>query len=455
MESEKLSQDTERKIRVAEEHDPHKSEIFTSERKTIKISEMRILILGGGGREHAIGWKLKRDFPEGVFFFSPGNGGTESIGTNVPANPENPDEVASICGELGVDLVFVGPENPLAKGVKDVLEKRGIPCFGPTSRGALIESSKAFAKRLMKRAKIPTAEFKIYTIEDFRAGLVSPDKLRVPIVIKASGLCAGKGAFVCMDRGDVENALKKIFVDREFGNEGNEIVVEEFIEGKEVSYFALCSKNDFVSIGFARDYKRLLDGDRGPNTGGMGSYTPVEYANEDLMRNVERSVVRPLMEELAREKIEYTGILYVGLILDRSGNPYVLEFNARLGDPEAQVILPVIDGNFMEAVVGAVEGRLVRLSVRGSALCVVMSAKGYPEKYERGMEIKIEGEEEGDDFVIFHAGTRREDGKLISVGGRVLGVVGLGPRKENARDAAYRKIKDIRFPNSHYRTDIG
>lgn len=416
---------------------------------------MRVLVLGGGGREHAIGWRLNKDFPEGEFFFAPGNGGTENIGVNISLNPENPREVAALCSELKIDFVFVGPENPLARGVCDLLESEGRLCFGPNSRAAKIEASKSFAKELMQKGKIPTADFKIYTREDFLEGKLSPDKLKTPIVIKASGLCAGKGVFVCKEKKDVEEALTRIFVKRDFGDEGNEVVVEEFLEGKELSYFALCSNNEFITIGFARDYKRLMDGNLGPNTGGMGAYTPVEYADEKLAKDIEGKIVKPLMEQFDNEGIKYTGILYAGLMIDSKGNFYVLEFNARLGDPEAQVILPCIQGNFFDAVVRAVKGELIQLSVSGSALCVVMSAKGYPEKYEKGMEINIKGGEEGEDFIVFHAGTKRVGPKIISSGGRVLGVVGLGKSKNEARAAAYRKVSEIDFQNSHYRKDIG
>lgn len=411
--------------------------------------------MGSGGREHAIGWRLKKDFPEGEFFFAPGNGGTEKIGVNISLNPENPYEVSALCSELKIDFIFVGPENPLAKGVADMLESEGRLCFGPKSSAAMIEASKSFAKKIMRKANIPTADFKIYTREDFSEGKISPDKLKTPIVIKASGLCAGKGVFVCKEKKDVQEALTRIFVKREFGDEGNEIVVEDYLEGKELSYFAICSNNEARTIGFARDYKRLMDGDTGPNTGGMGSYTPVEYADENLAKEIEKKITKPLMEQLDNEGIKYTGILYVGLMIDSKKNFYVLEFNVRLGDPEAQVILPSIQGNFFEATLRAVEGKLIPLSLSGSALCVVMCAKGYPEKYEKGMEIKIEGGEEGKDFLVFHAGTKRIDSKIVSSGGRVLGVVGLGKTKEEARTSAYRKISNIDFPNSHYRKDIG
>lgn len=416
---------------------------------------MRVLVLGGGGREHAIGWRLKKDFPQGEFFFTPGNGGTERIGVNIVSNPENAYEIASICAELKIDFIFVGPENPLAGGVVDILEKEGRICFGPNQKASKLEASKAFAKKVMERAKIPTADFKIYTKEDFAEGKISPEKLKTPIVIKASGLCAGKGVFVCKEKKDIQNAFERIFVKREFGDEGNEIVIEDFLEGREISYFALCSRNEFASLGFARDYKRLLDGDAGPNTGGMGSYTPVEYADEKLKKDIETKIVKPLMNELEKEGIKYTGILYVGLMIDDKGNPYVLEFNVRLGDPETQVLMPCIDGNFFDAAINAAEGKLVNIPIKNSALCVVISAKGYPEKYQKGMQIKIEGEEEGENFVIFHAGTRRENGKLISSGGRILGVVGLGKNKDEARKSAYEKIKDINIPDSHYRRDIG
>ncbi len=416
---------------------------------------MRILVLGSGGREHAIGWKLKKDYKEAEFFFAPGNAGTEKLGLNLSINPNDPYEVASVCSELKIDLVFPGPENPLSYGVKDILEKEGKMCFGPSQSAAQLEASKSFAKKIMEEARIPTAPFKIYTLDDFKSGKLNPEKIKTPIVIKASGLCAGKGTFVCKASTDVQTALEKIFIKREFGDQGNEIIVEEFLEGEEISYFALCSNNEFRFIGFARDYKRLMDNDQGPNTGGMGAYTPVEYGTEELRNKIEKYIVSPLMEELHRRKILYTGILYIGIMIHKN-TPYVLEFNVRLGDPEAQVILPCIKDNFADIVIQASEGKLPqRINSEGSALCIVMASQGYPDKYKKGVEIKIKGEEESDEFIIFHAGTKRDNGKIVSSGGRVLNVVGLGKTKYEAKLNAYNKIKDINFEGAHFRKDIG
>ena len=422
---------------------------------------MRVLVLGSGGREHAIGWKIKKDEPAVELFFAPGNGGTEKIGQSVSINPENPKDVRAICSELKIDFVVVGPENPLAKGVADELESAGIPCFGTKKDAAKIEASKSYAKKLMEKAGIPTAKYTTYTEEDFKSGRISSEKLSPPIVIKATGLCAGKGTFVCKTQDDISQALERIFVKREFGDEGKEIIVEELLEGREISYFALCSQNKFTSIGFARDYKRLLDGDRGPNTGGMGSYSPVEYGDEELLKKVERKIVQPLMETLEEDGIQYTGILYVGIMLV-DGEPFVLEFNVRLGDPEAQVILPRMSDNFLELCTNAVDGKIpdkVRMSKH--ALCVVMASEGYPGKYKKGVEIKIPDEfeerefDEEDDFIIFHAGTKMEDGKILTAGGRVLGVVGLGNTKESARKNAYNVVENIKFEGAQYRKDIG
>ncbi|GBD04170.1 Phosphoribosylamine--glycine ligase [bacterium HR19] len=417
---------------------------------------MRVLVLGGGGREHAIGWRLKKDYKEGEFFFAPGNAGTEKIGINLSINPEDPYEVASICAELKIDFIFVGPENPLAKGVVDILTEEGRLCFGPTKKGAMLESSKVFAKKIMEEAQIPTAKFSIYSIDDFKTGKLKTDKLTPPVVIKASGLCAGKGTFVCKTKEQIDEAIRRIFVEREFGDEGNQIVVEEFLDGKEISYFALCVKNQFKTIGFAKDYKRLLDGDEGPNTGGMGSYSPVEYGDEKLREKVENKIIKPLMKKLTEKEIEFTGILYAGLMIGKDGEPYVLEFNTRLGDPEAQVILPLIKNNFFEVILKALsEEKIEDIKMENHALCVVMSSEGYPSKYKKGTEINIKNEE-GENFIIFHAGTKRENSKLISSGGRVLNIVGIGKSKDEARKIAYDIIeREISFPNSHFRKDIG
>jgi phosphoribosylamine--glycine ligase len=418
---------------------------------------MRILVIGGGGREHAIGWRIKKDYKEAEIFFAPGNGGTEKIGINLTTiNPENPYEVASICAELKIDLVVVGPENPLAYGIVDELQKHGRLCFGPQKEAAKLEASKSFAKKIMEEAGIPTAKFQIFSLQDFQKGKFSPKKLNPPVVIKASGLCAGKGTFVCKNEKEIEEAIERIFIKREFGNEGNEIVVEEFLEGKEISYFAICSENNFRTLGFARDYKRLLDSDKGPNTGGMGSYTPVEYEDDKLKEKIEKSIVAPLMKTLTEKNIVFSGILYVGVML-HNGEPYVLEFNVRFGDPEAQVLLPSIEQNFFDLIINALEGKLPdKIEQKKHALCVVMVAEGYPQKYKKGMEIKIKGDEEGENFIIFHAGTKRENEKIISTGGRVLNVVGLGENKNKAREISYKMIKEkIEFPSSHFRKDIG
>ena len=416
---------------------------------------MKILVLGQGGREHALGWRMKRDGHQ--IFFAPGNGGTCKIGTNIGIgiNPENSEEVKRICREQKIDFVVVGPEAPLESGIIDELEKSKIPAFGPRKDAAIIETSKAVAKEIMRESGIPTPEFEIFSSSE-EAKKFLKSKKNSPFVIKASGLCAGKGAFVCFSQDEGFKALEKI---KEFGKAGETIVIEDFIEGREVSFFAFACGKSSKSIGFARDYKRALDGDKGVNTGGMGSYSPCEYVEEQTRVTVEESIIKPLLYKLEKMGIVYQGVVYAGLML-KDGKPYVLEFNARFGDPEAQVILPLINGDFTQLLISVYEQKLEDAQIKISdqyAVCVVAAPQGYPDKYVKGKIIYgvEEREREEEKTIVFHAGTKLErQGEVVTAGGRVLGVTGLGNTKEEARGNAYKRISTIYFDGMFFRRDI-
>lgn len=409
---------------------------------------MRVLIVGQGGREHAIGWRIKMDGHE--TFFLPGNGGTL---VNIDGNPEDPADVKRACIDRRIDFVVVGPEVPLERGLVDELEKAKISVFGPRKEFAKIETSKAFAKELMREEGIPTPTFEIFNDQDKARKYISG---RTPIVVKASGLCAGKGSIVCLTENEAEDAIEKIMSKRVFGEAGSTVVIEEYLEGREVSYFAVCSGDDFLGIGVARDYKRAYDGDRGPNTGGMGAYSPVEYVDRNTITKIEDEVIKPLIKALKKRGIEYRGVIYAGLMLS-GDKPYVLEFNARFGDPEAQVTLPLIEGDFSKLLLEASLGKLSKVNViKKSALCIVIASGGYPGKYKKGKVIEgLKKAEREEGVLIFHAGTRRQGNKFITWGGRVLNIVGLGSDMKEARDRAYKASSFIRFEGAFKRSDIG
>lgn len=422
-------------------------------------SKSSALIIGSGGREHALGLDLSLSLVKKLFF-APGNGGTEDLGTNVPISPIDFEGLYELVKKEKIDLVIVGPEDPLAAGIVDFFRARKIPIVGPTKAAAQIESSKIFARQRMEMALIPQPEFCDVT-NYAEAKFAATTVYGFPVVLKVDGLAAGKGAFVCKDRTDLDEALKIIYEEKRFGE--GPILVEECLTGQEMSVFVLCSENEHKIIGTAQDYKRLLDGDKGPNTGGMGSISPsplvAQYPN--LLDDIEKQIIMPIIFQLEKEKIPFTGFLYAGLMIDDYGDPYVIEFNCRMGDPETQVVLPRLKTNLFD-LLWAAANNLPFPDIRESEECaafVVKVASGYPDKYEKGKEIFINPSPSPIDIGgatnLIHAGTKKENGKLLTNGGRVIGSLGFGKNLEKAAKNAYFRLKDVCFANEFYRKDIG
>ncbi len=418
---------------------------------------MKILVLGGGGREHTICYALSKSSRVQKLYCLPGNGGISEIAETIGGvSATDFENIAKICKEKEIDLVIPGPEEPLVKGLRDVLEKEGVKVFGPDTTGALIEGSKSFAKEIMNKAGVPTARFEVF--DDPSKAKAYVEKKGAPIVVKADGLCAGKGVFVCDTKEDAIKAIEKIMEEKIFGDSGNKVVIEEKLVGEEASYIVITDGYNFKALPTSQDHKRLLDNDEGPNTGGMGAYSPTPLIDEELRKKIEEKVIAPVLKTLEKEGHPYLGFLYAGLMIVNK-EPYVLEFNCRLGDPEAQVILPRVENDFLELVESALEGELGKIELREkkeSAVCVVMASKGYPGKYEKGK--KIEGLDKALEIpgvVVFHAGTKKVDGEFYTNGGRVLGVTALDKDIPSAIEKAYKAVSVINFEGAHYRKDIG
>ncbi|RKX70474.1 phosphoribosylamine--glycine ligase [candidate division WOR-3 bacterium] len=414
---------------------------------------MRVLVIGKGGREHAIVWKLKQSKLVKDIFIATGNGGICRLGHCLPIDPLDIDGLVKFALENQIDFTVVGPEDPLAAGIIDEFEKWGLDAFGPSRRAAQLEAEKAFAKDFMRRYGIPTGEFEIF--DSAKSALAYIRKKGVPIVVKASGLAAGKGTFVLTKKKDVERVIDGLMVEKRLGKAGERVVVEEFLSGYEVSVFALVDGQTIMYLPSAQDHKRLLDRDRGPNTGGMGAYAPFTI-DPKLMKFIDEVIVKPTIWALSDNDIIYQGVLYCGLIITANG-PRVLEYNVRFGDPEAQVILPLIETDLMTLLLATrrkeLHGVELKLADR-YAVCVILASKGYPEKYEKGFPITIRAKE-SEDLVIFHAGTIYKDGEFLTNGGRVLGVTGIDKTLKGARNRAYQAIEKIGFENMYYRKDIG
>jgi phosphoribosylamine--glycine ligase len=420
------------------------------------LSPPRVLVVGGGGREHAICWKLATDRPGIELYAAPGNAGIAELATLVPIEATDVAGIAAWSATERPDLVVVGPDDPLALGIVDALDAARVPAFGPTAAAARIESSKAWAADVLVAAGVPhprTWTFAGPTAAD-DAILLARDH-GGPLVVKADGLARGKGVAVCDTPAEAVAAIERIGRRRELGRAGERLVIQERLEGPELSVFAICDGTSWTLIGSARDHKRLEDGDRGPNTGGMGAFAPVPEATPDLIARVEREIIGPTLAEMARRGSPFRGFLYAGLMLTAAG-PQVLEFNARLGDPEAQVILPMLREDLLDAMLGAASGRLAIPRSHGAvraAVCVVMASAGYPGEHESGMG--IEGLSTlGPDVLTFHAATTRVDGGFATNGGRVLGITGMGATVAEARARAYAGVDRIRFRGAVWRSDI-
>jgi len=416
---------------------------------------MKVLLVGGGGREHALAWKIAQSPMCQKLYCAPGNPGTAQVGENLPISAEDVDAIVAAAKERAVELVVVGPEDPLAAGLADAVRAAGMMCFGPSAQGARVEADKAFAKELMRSAAIPTAEARIFT--ELRAAkqyVLSRDQ---GVVVKAAGLAKGKGVFVCPEPHLAVKPLEQIMADRIFGEAGNAVVIEELLRGQEASILALCDGCNIYPLEASQDHKPIGDGDTGPNTGGMGAYSPTPIVDESVMSRVEREILVPIVDAMRRSFGRYEGCLYAGLMLTHAG-PKVLEFNCRFGDPEAQPLMMRLKSDLLEAMVATCRHRLDEVSLEWDprpAVCVVMASGGYPGSYAKGLEITgIEEAEALGDVKVFHAGTTVADGKLLTNGGRVLGVTALGDTIAAARDRAYQAVEKIHWQGAYYRRDI-
>lgn len=416
---------------------------------------MRVMVIGSGGREHALTYAVAKSPRVDEVLCVPGNAGTASIGQNIEVKAADPDGLAVLARQRGVDLTIVGPEAPLCAGIVDRFEAEGLRVFGPSKAAARIEGDKAYAKRLMKLAHVPTAEGRVFErYKNARDYVATRD---TGVVVKAAGLAAGKGVSVCEDPADGLLALERIMVDRVFGDAGDTVVVEELLKGQELSVFALVEGCTIYVLETVQDHKPIGDGDTGPNTGGMGAYSPAPIATPDMMAVVERDILVPIVDAMRNDDAPYHGLLYVGLMLTAAG-PKVLEFNCRFGDPETQPILMRLQSDLIDLLEAVVDGRLADAEVHWSprpAVCVVMASEGYPGKYESGKVIEgLDHVAAMKDVYVFHAGTRRIENVTVTSGGRVLGVTALGDDIADAKRRAYEAVEAIHFQNAYYRRDI-
>jgi phosphoribosylamine---glycine ligase len=418
---------------------------------------MKVLILGSGGREHALAWKLSQSRDVSKIYAVPGNGGISDVAECVVMDAGNIRDLIEFSQNKGIDLVVVGPENFLAQGIVDAFEEKGIPIFGPRKKGALIEASKIFAKELMEQYNIPTASFKKFS--EYKSACDYLDTIQTPLVIKADGLCAGKGAYVIKEMSEAKNILKDLMVNAIYGEAGKKIVVESFLSGVEASYLAFTDGKTILPMSAAQDHKPLLDDDKGPNTGGMGAYTPIPFISKTLEEEIKSTIMMRTIHAMNEKGITYKGVLYGGLMLS-DNRPYVIEFNARLGDPETQPILFNMKSDLLPLLTACVEEKLnIIKKIKwkdGVSVCVVIASRGYPEKPEKGKIIKgLDRLKDREDVMVFHAGTKKIDGNYYTSGGRVLCVTAFGKTYQDSIDKAYDAVLQIEFDGMYFRKDIG
>lgn len=414
----------------------------------------KVLVVGGGGREHAILWKLSQSKEDLALYCAPGNGGIEQLATCVPIKADDVEGIVAWSKENGMDLVFVAPDDPLALGMVDALQKAGIRAFGPTRAAAEIEWSKSYSKWLMKKYGIPTADFEVF--DDADAAIAYLENAKYPIVVKADGLALGKGVLICEDFAQAKQAVQEIMLDQKFGAAGSQVVIEEFMIGPEVSVLAFCDGKTILPMLSAQDHKRAYDNDEGLNTGGMGTFCPSPKFTQQMQKQTQKDIFEKTVEALNAEGREFKGVIFFGLMLTPEGIK-VLEYNARLGDPETQSVFLLLETDLLDIIDAVIDGTLDEIELDwkdGSAVCVVMASGGYPQKYESGK--LITGLDKVDeDVVVFHAGTKSGDGGIYTNGGRVLGVTAMGKDISAAREKAYDNVKRIRFDDAFYRKDIG
>ena len=419
---------------------------------------MKVLIIGSGGREHALAWKIKQSSLLKELYCAPGNAGTEQIGTNVALDPTNIVELSRFASEKEIDFTVVGPELPLTLGIVDEFESKGLKIFGPTRKASEIEGSKVFAKEFMKRHKIPTADFEIANSPDEAKRFISSGRFPFPVVVKADGLAGGKGAIICKDIKEAEKAITLLMIEKKFGKSGERVVIEEFLTGKEVSFIVITDGRRTLPLVTTMDYKKAYDNDEGPNTGGMGAISPSPFVDPQTFQKIMDKIIYPAVGGLLEEGRKFKGVLYAGLMLTSEG-PKVLEFNCRFGDPETQPQVLRLESDLLEILLSAYEEKLLEKEVKWSeksAGCVILTSGGYPGKYETGKLISgLEEVENLENIVVFHAGTKFMDGQIVTNGGRVLNVCSTGSNLAEAMDNIYEAISLINFEGMHYRKDIG
>ena len=417
---------------------------------------MKVLIVGSGGREHAIAWSVAKSPKVDKIFCAPGNAGIAEFAECVNIGAMEFDKLVAFAKENAIDLTIIGMDDPLVGGVVDAFEAEGLRVFGPRKNAAIIEGSKAFSKDLMKKYNIPTAAYENFTDPD--EAIKYLETVKMPIVLKADGLALGKGVLICNTLEEAKEAVKTLILDKQFGDAGNEIVIEEFMTGREVSVLAFCDGKTIKCMTSAQDHKRAKDGDQGLNTGGMGTFSPSPFYNDEVEAFCEKYVYQPTIDAMAVEGRPFTGILFTGLMLTEDG-PKVLEYNARFGDPEAQVVLPRMKNDIIDVMEACIDGKLSDVELEfedNAAVCVVLASDGYPEKYDKGFEIKgLDTFKDKDGYYVFHAGTKFDGDKIVTNGGRVLGVVAKGEDLKAARANAYKATEWIDFANKYKRNDIG
>jgi len=420
---------------------------------------MIILILGSGGREHALSWKISKSSLCDKIYIAPGNGGTDKIGTNVDIDINNFHEVKSFILDKKIDLVIVGPEDPLVNGIVDFINNNedlnDIKIFGPSKKGAQLEGSKDFSKDFMFRNNIPCGASKTFSKETFDNGVEFIKSLSPPYVLKADGLAAGKGVLIIDNKDEAIKELHSMLIDKKFGDASKNVLIEEFLDGIELSVFVITDGKNYIILPEAKDYKRIGEKDTGPNTGGMGAISPVSFANKTFLKKVEEKIIKKTIEGIQAEEIEYKGFLFIGLMNVR-GEPYVIEYNVRMGDPETQVVIPRIENDLLEVIIKCIDGELNKIKIKPLnkfVSTVILASNGYPNSYEKGDEIT--NLEEIDESKIFHAGTKNNKGKIESNGGRVLAATGFGKTIEDALSKSYIIANNISWKNKYFRRDIG
>ncbi|MBI1806758.1 MAG: phosphoribosylamine--glycine ligase [Ignavibacteria bacterium] len=420
---------------------------------------MRVLLIGSGGREHALAWKIRQSPIVTALFCAPGNPGINTIAESVEIKATDTKGLLKFAREQSIDLTIVGPEQPLAEGIVDLFEENGLTIFGPTKAASELECSKVFAKEFMKKYAIPTAEFRSFTVAERFDAERYINEVPIPIVIKADGLAAGKGVAVCETKEQALEVLDMMMEQKAFGDAGLRVVIEEFLVGDEASVFVITDGKEFIILPPAQDHKRILDADQGKNTGGMGAYAPAPIVTDQILERIRHAIIKPTLVNMAKEGRPYRGCLYVGLMITETG-PKVVEYNCRFGDPETQVLMPLLDSDLVTLFIDASSGNLKRTIKfkHQSAVCVILASGGYPDSYETGKHIvglDVAGAEP--DVLIFHSGTKQTKEGIVTAGGRVLGVTALGQQDdlEGTIDKAYRAVEKIAFDGAYYRSDIG